>query len=116
MEVDGLRLAHLGDLGHVLTPQVIQSVGDLDILLIPVGGSYTLDANMATEVVNQLKPKVVIPMHYKTPKIRADWPGVGVEPFLENKRVHRPNSTTIEISRRKLPAEQGTVIVLGYER
>jgi len=114
LEVDGLRLAHLGDLGHVLTPEIVQAIGALDVALIPVGGSYTIDAAAATQVVGQLNPRVVIPMHYKTPKMQANWPGVGVEPFLEGKRVERPNSTVIRLSRPNLPA-QTTVVVLNYE-
>jgi len=114
LEVDGLRLVHLGDLGHVLTPEIVQAIGAVDVVLVPVGGAYTIDAAAATRVVGQLNPKVVIPMHYKTPKIRADWPGEGVEPFLEGKRVERPNSTVVRLSRPTLPA-QTTVVVLNYE-
>jgi L-ascorbate metabolism protein UlaG (beta-lactamase superfamily) len=115
LEVDGLRIAHLGDLGHVLTPDMVQSIGEIDILLVPVGGNYTLDAAMATEVVDQLRPRAIIPMHYKTPVMREDWPGSGVEPFLENKRVTRPNRSFIELSSNKLP-DQCTVIILDYKR
>jgi len=114
LEVDGLRLAHLGDLGHVLTPEIVQAVGALDVAFIPVGGSYTIDAAAATQVVSQLNPRLVIPMHYKTPKMQANWPGAGVEPFLEGKKVKRPNSTVIGLSKPNLPA-QTTVVVLNYE-
>lgn len=114
LEVDGLRLAHLGDLGHVLTPEIARATGALDVVLLPVGGSYTIDAAAATQVVGQLSPRAVIPMHYKTAKMRADWPGVGVEPFLEGKRVERVNSAVIRLSPPTLPA-QTTVMVLNYE-
>ena len=114
LEVDGLRIAHFGDLGHVLTPEIIQAMGAVDVVLIPVGGYYTIDATEATQVVGQLNPLVVIPMHYKTPKMQANWPGTGVEPFLEGKTVERPNSTVIMLSRTTLPA-QTTVVVLNYE-
>ncbi len=114
LEVDGLRLAHFGDLGHVLTPEIIQAMGAVDAVLIPVGGYYTIDAIGATQVVGQLNPLVIIPMHYKTPRIRADWPGTGVEPFLEGKWAERPNSSVIMLSQPTLPA-QTTVVVLNYE-
>jgi L-ascorbate metabolism protein UlaG (beta-lactamase superfamily) len=115
LEVDGLRLAHLGDLGHLLTPEAVQAIGPLDVLMIPVGGFYTIDAAGATEVVGQLgNPKVVLPMHYKTPKTSASWRGTVVDPFLEGKTVQRPNSTTIRLSKATLPA-QSTVVVLNYE-
>jgi L-ascorbate metabolism protein UlaG (beta-lactamase superfamily) len=115
LEVDGLRLAHLGDLGHVLTPEIVQAMGAVDVVMIPVGGFFTIDAAAATQVVGQLSnPRVVIPMHYKTPKMSATWQGTVVDPFLEGKTVQRPNSTTIGLSRSTLPA-QTTVVVLNYE-
>jgi len=114
LEVGGLRLVHLGDLGHLLTPEQVQSIGRVDVLMVPVGGSYTIDAAMATQVVGQLNPKVVLPMHYKTPKMSPTWPGTDAAPFLEGKTVQRPNSTTISLSPSTLPA-QTTVVVLNYE-
>ncbi len=114
LEVDGLRLAHVGDLGHVLTPEVVEAMGKVDVVLIPVGGHYTIDVDGATQVVAQLNPQLVIPMHYKTPKMRDDWPGVGLDPFLEGKRVERPNSTVVKLSLSTLPV-QTTVVVLNYK-
>jgi len=114
VEVDGLRLAHLGDLGHVLSPEAVQAMGAIDVLMVPVGGFFTIDAAAATQVVGQLNPKVVVPMHYKTARLSATWQGVGVDPFLEGKTVQRPNSTTISLSKATLPA-QTTVVVLNYE-
>jgi L-ascorbate metabolism protein UlaG (beta-lactamase superfamily) len=112
LEMDGLRLAHFGDLGHVLTPEMLQAIGPLDIAIIPVGGSYTIDA--ATQVVSQLNPKLVVPMHYKIAKMAANWPGVGVEPFLEGKKVDRPNSSSIKLNKSVIP-NLTTIVVLNYE-
>jgi L-ascorbate metabolism protein UlaG (beta-lactamase superfamily) len=89
-------------------------MGAVDVVLIPVGGHYTIDAAEATQVIGQINPLVVIPMHYKTPKMGADWPGTGVEPFLEGKTVEHPDSTVISLSRSTLP-DQTTVVVLNYE-
>jgi L-ascorbate metabolism protein UlaG (beta-lactamase superfamily) len=114
LEVDSLRLAHFGDLGHVLTPEIVSAIGALDTAIIPVGGFYTIDAAAATQVVSQLNPRVVVPMHYKTARMQANWPGAGVEPFLEGKKVERPNSTVIKLSKSSFPA-QTTVVVLNYE-
>ncbi|MFC2021264.1 MBL fold metallo-hydrolase [Chloroflexota bacterium] len=114
IEVDGLRLVHMGDLGHILTPESVTAIGSVDAVLIPVGGHYTIDATAATQVVDQLGPSMVIPMHYKTPKMSADWPGVGVDPFLEGKKVDRLNSTVVELSTSTIPSET-TVVVLDYE-
>ncbi len=72
MEVDGIALCHLGDLGHVLTSEQAEEIGDVDVLLLPVGGVSTIDASMAAEVIRQLGPKAVIPMHYKTPVINRE--------------------------------------------
>lgn len=64
-ELENLRLAHLGDLGHRLSKEQIAQIGHVDVLMIPVGGTYTIDPAEAKEVTNQLKPRLVVPMHYK---------------------------------------------------
>jgi len=90
-EFDGLRLAHLGDIGEVLTSEQIDALGQIDILMIPVGGKYTISHVEADSIVNQLNPKrLVFPMHYKT----AAFDGLPytAEPFLADK----PNVTRLE--------------------
>jgi L-ascorbate metabolism protein UlaG (beta-lactamase superfamily) len=67
IEAENLRLCHLGDLGHLPTPEQVEAMGGIDILLVPVGGGNTLDATAAAETVSLLEPKLVIPMHYATP-------------------------------------------------
>lgn len=64
--LDGLNVCHCGDLGHLLNLDQINEIGRVDILLLPVGGRFVLDASSAAEVMNQLNPAVVIPMHYRT--------------------------------------------------
>lgn len=66
-EIDGLRLAHLGDLGHKLSEETVNSMGDIDVLMIPVGGQYTIDAKVAAEVARAIDPNIIIPMHYQMP-------------------------------------------------
>ena len=109
-EMDGVRVCHLGDLGHRLDDKQLKEIGSVDVLLIPVGGFYTIDAEVATEVCNQLKPRVIIPMHYKTEK---GIPGIfGVEGFLSGKaNVSRPDSSQAEFKPGELPAT-GQIIVL----
>ncbi len=63
--LDGLRVVHLGDLGHILPAAQLAEIGQVDIACVPVGGFYTIDAKQAYEVVQQLNPKIVLPMHYK---------------------------------------------------
>jgi L-ascorbate metabolism protein UlaG (beta-lactamase superfamily) len=107
--VDDLKLCHLGDLGHVLSPKQVNEIGAVDILFIPVGGFYTIDALAASQVCDQLNPKVVIPMHFKTP--RCAYPIAGVEDFLKGKKnVRKVGGSEVEFEREKLPA--ATEIVL----
>jgi len=65
-EFDGFRVCHLGDLGHQLSEQQKAAIGKVDVLMIPVGGTYTIDAAGAAQVVNEIAPRIVVPMHYKT--------------------------------------------------
>lgn len=66
VNLDGIILCHLGDLGHKLSGETVGQIGAVDVLFVPVGGFYTIDASTASEVVSNLEPKIVIPMHYKT--------------------------------------------------
>lgn len=109
-EVDGINVCHAGDLGHMLTAAQVNDIGKVDVLMIPVGGFFTIDAATATKVVEQLKPKIVIPMHYKTDKL--NFPIAGVEDFLKDKsNVTRPSESEIELKAGKLP-DAAKIIVL----
>lgn len=82
VEIENMRVAHLGDFGEKeMRSETLDALGDVDILLIPVGGKYTIDAETAAKIVKQIEPRFVIPMHYKIPglKINLD----GVENFLK---------------------------------
>ncbi len=79
--VDGLKVAHLGDLGHRLSEEQAREIGPVDVLLLPVGGTFTIDAKAAAGVAEALAPRVVIPMHYRNPKIR--FPLASVEEFVK---------------------------------
>ena len=117
-DVDGLRVAHLGDLGHPLSPEQIEDVGAVDVILIPVGGYYTIDAKTAVEVVSQLNPTVVVPMHYKTSDLSASLANVlaPVDDFVKaigNTAAVSEVGQTVTIER-KLPAAR-TVMVIKYK-
>jgi L-ascorbate metabolism protein UlaG (beta-lactamase superfamily) len=113
ISADGLRIAHFGDLGHVLTADQAAEIGVVDVALIPVGGYYTIDAAEADRVVSQVEARTVIPMHYRTEK--CDFPIAGVEDFLAGKtNVVRAMSSEIEISKDAMPGEQ-RIIVLDHE-
>ncbi len=72
MEIDGVTVCHVGDLGHTFNSDQLEEIGGVDVLLLPVGGLSTIDASVAAEVVRQLEPKVVIPMHYQTPELKRE--------------------------------------------
>jgi L-ascorbate metabolism protein UlaG (beta-lactamase superfamily) len=69
ISAEGLKLVHLGDLGEMLSAEQVQEIGAVDILLLPVGGRYTIDAVEAIQVVKLLQPQIVIPMHFATPHL-----------------------------------------------
>jgi len=79
--IDDVIFCHLGDLGHTLDEKTIKNIGDIDVLFIPVGGTYTLDAAKACKVIHQLNPTIVIPMHYKIEGLSL--PIAGVDEFLD---------------------------------
>ncbi len=84
IETEGIRIAHLGDLGCDLTQEQIAVLTEVDIMLIPVGGFYTIDAEQAKEIVLQCKPKVTIPMHYRSDKYKFGYDVMAtVEDFVE---------------------------------
>ena len=108
--IDNIKLCHLGDLGHVLDLEQVNEIGTVDILFTPVGGFFTIDASVASQVCDQLKPKVVIPMHFKTPK--CAYPIAGVEDFLEGKeRVIRVGDSEADFERERLPVVTEIVLL-----
>lgn len=100
IETDSLHIVHLGDLGHALTADDARKIGPVDILFIPVGGTYTIGPETADNVVNSLKPKITIPMHYKTDK--CSFPILPVEDFLKNKKYDHIKGD-LEIDKDRLP-------------
>lgn len=67
MEIDGMTVCHLGDIGHVIGDEPVEEMGKVDILMVPVGGVSTINAAMAAETIRKIEPKIVLPMHYQTP-------------------------------------------------
>jgi len=109
-EVDGMRVCHLGDLGHQLGDKEVAELGKVDILLIPVGGFFTIDASVATEVCSKLTPRVIIPMHYKND--RCVFPIAGVDEFLQGKAgVSRLDTSEVEFKPGELPATAQIIVL-----
>lgn len=112
IEADGMRLAHFGDLGHVLTPTQQAKIGPIDIALLPVGGYYTIGGLQAHMVAKQVKAKVVIPMHYRTEKCK--FPIDRVTEFVEgHKNVMVRGGSVFEVNSQSLP-ENPQIVVLDY--
>ncbi|MBM2825472.1 MAG: putative Zn-dependent hydrolase of the beta-lactamase fold [Dehalococcoidales bacterium] len=110
-EVDGVKVCHLGDLGRPLTAEEVKAVGKVDVLLTPVGGFYTIDAQTAAGVCDSLSPKVTIPMHFKNDK--CDFPISGVDDFLEGKKnVLRAGTSEVEFKATDMP-EKDQILLLG---
>ena len=110
--VDDVKLCHLGDLGHQLSEGQIADIGDVDVLLIPVGGFFTIDAAVATDTTEKLKPRVVIPMHYSTDK--CAYPISGVDDFLKGKaNVKRMDTSEVELTKSELPSA-AEIVVLNH--
>jgi L-ascorbate metabolism protein UlaG (beta-lactamase superfamily) len=108
--VDGARICHLGDLGHVLSEQEAKQVGPVDVLLMPVGGVYTLDPSQATQTAQKLSPKIIIPMHYKTP--HCGFPLATVDDFTAGKAgVKTIKGSEVGIRKEKFP-QASEIIVL----
>jgi L-ascorbate metabolism protein UlaG (beta-lactamase superfamily) len=108
--VDDICIAHLGDLGHVLTPQQLNMMGKIDILLVPIaGGYYTVTASEAREVTNQVKPKIAIPMHF--------WWEQAVQEYLQGiARVRMLNTPALKISKSELPQPTDVVVMPWAQR
>src|SRR5262249_6470817 len=114
VEVDGLRIVHLGDLGHLLSDKDIKKIGPVDVLMIPVGGVYTINGAEAKKVVEQLKPKrYILPMHYGT-KVFDDL--LPPDEFLEEQkhvRKYPTNQLTLDAS--SPPPGEPTIALLHWK-
>ncbi len=118
---DGFTIAHLGDLGEfALTPEQVKAIGHVDILMIPVGGFFTIDGSQAAAIVSQLHPRVIIPMHYGTPALSADLqsklaPATAFVTAMRGKAgVVSVKARDLVLSRATLP-KKPTIYLLRYQ-
>lgn len=111
IEMDNISVVHLGDLGHVLENKQLESLVGTDILMIPVGGTYTLDAKKAVEVVSQIEPRMVIPMHYKVSGLKVDL--AGVDDFVKQLGLKPTYEDKLKISKKELPQENMELVVFN---
>lgn len=114
MDVDGIKICHLGDLGAELSSEQLEQMDGIDVLLIPVGGTYTIDAKEAAKIVSEIEPRIVIPMHYDTKEGKVGGGKMdGVDKFLHEMGVTPETKERLKITKNDLP-EEPEVVVLKY--
>ncbi len=91
---DGFRVVHCGDLGHVPATEILQKLSEPDVLLIPVGGVYTVDSSTAWKIAKAIEPSFIIPMHYKTPALNFNLDAV--DSFISGRKFERLESLSLE--------------------
>ncbi len=115
VEADGLTFVHLGDIGHTLTDAQVKAIGKVDVLMVPVGGIYTINGDQAKEVVGQLKPRLfVLPMHYGVPEYEDIQ---GPDEFIDGQKNLKKMLTTNELDIPvEMKADAPTVVLLGWKK
>ena len=112
-EVDDLRICHLGDLGHKLSDSQIEDIGDIDILMIPVGGVYTVSVSTAVEIVQEIEPAIIIPMHFKDQSTSEGLSKLNpVEPFLKEMGLTVEKLPKLSVKKEDLMEETEKVVLL----
>ncbi len=110
-KAEDLNVVHLGDLGQTtLTDEQIEKLNSVDVLLIPVGGRYTIDGKEAAALVRELEPRVVIPMHYKIPGLKIDLDGV--ETFVKQLGLKPETTDKLRVVKKELPQEETKLYIL----
>lgn len=113
-EADGLKIAHLGDLGHLLNEELINGMGSIDILMVPVGGCFTIGHKEAVEVCTKIDPYFVIPMHYKVPGINErNFSALDLkEPFLKEMGLTVEIMPKFSVKREDITEGQSTKVIV----
>lgn len=113
-EAEGLRLAHLGDLGHVLDDDVLNQIGAIDILMVPVGGEYTIGPKEAAAIVSEIDPYFILPMHFQAPYLDAETFAKleAVESFLKEMGAPVENLPKFSIKKEDIIKDQNTKIIV----
>lgn len=111
--IDDIRVCHLGDLGHELTEELIDGIGEIDVLMVPVGGVFTLDPTQAVQAIRALEPSIVIPMHFKTEMHKPDLFGElkTLADFLKEYGAEVQPIDKLELDEATLPEEREIVVL-----
>jgi len=117
-QVDGIRFCHLADLGRLLTPAQVRAIGPVDVLMIPTGGYYTIGPAQAHQVIAQLRPRVAIPMHYRTRVMPSNFDALAALPeFLAGRpEVKRIPGDTVTLTKAGLPAKTTLYAFMKYTK
>ncbi|MBU1177840.1 MBL fold metallo-hydrolase [Patescibacteria group bacterium] len=114
INIEGIRICHLGDLGHILTSKQVERINGVDILLTPVG-EHNLSINKITDIIGEIEPRLIIPMHYKIPQVKDKL--AAVEKFLSEMGAKKEKVIPkLVIKKGNLPTEETTIQVLDYSR
>jgi L-ascorbate metabolism protein UlaG (beta-lactamase superfamily) len=118
IEADGLRVVHLGDLGHLLSDDLVDEIGDVDVLMIPVGGFFTIGPKEATEIISKIEPFFVIPMHYKVAGIAPSLSEklLPVTDFLRESGITTENLPKFSLKKEDILEDQNTKVVVLERR
>lgn len=114
IEADGLNIVHLGDLGHPLNDDLIDEIGDVDVLMVPVGGFYTMGPKEAIELISKIEPYFVIPMHYKVEEMSSDLADnlLPVENFLKESGLTTEVMSKFLLRKEDITENQNTKVVV----
>jgi L-ascorbate metabolism protein UlaG (beta-lactamase superfamily) len=112
IHMDDLVICHLGDLGHTLQEEQLEEVADADILLVPIGGQHTINATRAVEVISQVEPRIVIPMHYHATSGGVPEPGDALDKFCREMGIKTVNvQQKLSVTRSNLPTETQVIFL-----
>jgi len=114
LEVDGLRIAHFGDLGHKPSEKLMEQMGDIDVLMLPVGGEYTIGHKQAVDIAKEFESPYVLPMHYKMPGMNEEVFGKlsGVDEFLKELGYEVERLDKLNIKKELINYDQRKAVVL----
>lgn len=118
-EMDGIRLLHLGDLGCMPGSEIYKSIGSLDVLMAPIGGTYTIGPRMACDIANETHTNILIPMHYQTPKLQLNKPLLGIESLINvavDCKIHKLNESYCTISQSNLGEDRILILEPSMEK
>jgi L-ascorbate metabolism protein UlaG (beta-lactamase superfamily) len=114
IEAEGLSIVHLGDLGHLLSDELVDEIGDVDVLMVPVGGFFTIGPKEATEIISKIEPYFVLPMHYNTTGLSPTLAEklLPIEDFLKESGLTTENLPKFSLKKEDILEDQSTKVIV----